>query len=452
MPIATDDALRQCVVWFGDPSEDECLRLAHAGWYVRTVRTHTGPSVGIRRSDFVVAIADLRRPDPELVEAIRELIEGQPALPWLTLLSDESPDFLSEIASLLPASAELFTAPLDMTRLIGALRHLGKEICVPPDADIPGICCFRSPAMSAALCSLRKYAPVDLPVLITGETGSGKELAASAIHKLSPRQAHPFIAINCGSLSPHLVHSELFGHERGAFTGAMARRIGHFEAANHGTVFLDEIGDLPLDAQTNLLRFLQEGTVERVGSTQPIKLNVRVLAATHVDIEGAVASGRFRQDLYYRLNVLRLRIPPLRERQEDIEPLAQLFLDRFRQQHNCRARSFSIDARKSLNAFAWPGNVRELLNRVQRAAVVSDAALISAGDLDLHPTPATQPVLGTARVLADRDAIVDCLRETKFNISECARRLKVSRVTMYRLCKKHHLELEKLQAETSFVA
>jgi DNA-binding NtrC family response regulator len=299
--------------------------------------------------------------------------------------------------------------------------------------------------MMAVVAALRKYAPVDLPVLITGETGTGKEVAARALHKLSPRRDHPFAAINCGALPANLVQSELFGHERGSFTGANARRVGHFEAAAGGTVFLDEVGDLPPDAQISLLRLLQEGTLERVGSTQSIKLDVRVLAATHIDLEKAVEQGRFREDLYYRLNVLRLRMPALRERAEDVLQLAQLFLDAFRKQHDCHARTFSALARKALVEFSWPGNVRELLNRVQRAAVVAEGAQISIADLDLQEVVNVRQAhssLGLTRTSAERDAVVACLRETRFNISECARRLKVSRVTIYRLCKKHQLVLE----------
>jgi DNA-binding NtrC family response regulator len=302
--------------------------------------------------------------------------------------------------------------------------------------------------MGAVVASVRKYAPVELPVLITGETGTGKEVAARALHSLSARADRPFAAINCGALPPNLVQSELFGHERGAFTGANARRIGHFETAAGGTVFLDEVGDLPLDAQTSLLRFLQEGTLERVGSSQLIKLDVRVLAATHVDLEKAVEQGRFREDLYYRLNVLRLRMPPLREREDDVVLLAQKFLEAFREQHPSRARAFSASARRAMLEFAWPGNVRELLNRVQRAAVVAEDALINVNDLDLADVltkQAARSSLGSTRVAAERDAVIACLRESRFNVSECARRLKVSRVTIYRLCKKHQLALDELR-------
>ncbi|HTH68952.1 MAG TPA: sigma-54 dependent transcriptional regulator [Rhodanobacter sp.] len=437
---------RRCVVWFGQPTDEECACLARAGWRTRIGDAQLRGGVGMRRGDIVVAMADLRRSDADTVRAMGQLMANHPWLPWLALVSQEIAANTPEVERILRASADFFTAPVDMKRLTDTLAKFGKGWApVVEKTDIPGIMAAQSPVMCATVASLRKYAPVDLPVLITGETGSGKEVAARALHALSARCERPFVAINCGALPPNLVQSELFGHERGAFTGANARRIGHFEAACGGTVFLDEIGDLPLDAQTSLLRLLQEGTLLRVGSSQPIKLDVRVLAATHVDLESAVAQGSFREDLYYRLNVLRLRMPALREREGDIELLAQNFLDAFRLRHAGCARTFSGSARQAMREFNWPGNVRELLNRVQRAAVVAEGTLISAADLDLletQPAAHLRSSLGLTRVSAEREAVLNCLRESRYNISECARRLNVSRVTVYRLCKKHRLELD----------
>jgi len=403
----------------------------------------------MRRDDIVVAMADLRRSDADAVKAIGQLMDNHPWLPWLAVVLQETAANTPEVECILRASADFFTEPVDMKRLIETLTKVGNGLLqAAENTDIPGIVGAISPIMRATMASLRKYAPVELPVLITGETGSGKEVAARALHGLSARCQRPFVAINCGALPLNLVQSELFGHERGAFTGANARRIGHFEAAAGGTVFLDEVGDLPLDAQTSLLRLLQEGTLERVGSSQPIKLDVRVLAATHIDLEKAVARGGFREDLYYRLNVLRLHMPALREREGDVELLAQHFLDAFRLRHHSRARAFSSGARQALRAFAWPGNVRELLNRVQRAAVVAEGTLISAVDLDLRgaqPMSVDRSSLDLTRVSAEREAILKCLHESHFNISECARRLSVSRVTVYRLCKKHKVALDELR-------
>jgi two-component system, NtrC family, response regulator HydG len=441
----TDTSIR-CVVWFGQPTSAERAQLAQAGWHTRVADAGTsGGGVGIRRDDMVVAMADLRSADKDALLEMARLMAEQPRLPWLALLSADTAVQTADVERVLRASIDFFTSPIDMQRLIETLATLAGGTPAPVAyTDVPGIT-GASPAMMAVVAALRKYAPVDLPVLITGETGTGKEVAARALHKLSPRRDHPFAAINCGALPANLVQSELFGHERGSFTGANARRVGHFEAAAGGTVFLDEVGDLPPDAQISLLRLLQEGTLERVGSTQSIKLDVRVLAATHIDLEKAVEQGRFREDLYYRLNVLRLRMPALRERAEDVLQLAQLFLDVFRKQHDCHARTFSALARKALVEFSWPGNVRELLNRVQRAAVVAEGAQISIADLDLQEVVNVRQAhssLGLTRTSAERDAVVACLRETRFNISECARRLKVSRVTIYRLCKKHQLVLE----------
>ncbi|MBQ4854849.1 sigma-54-dependent Fis family transcriptional regulator [Rhodanobacter sp. B2A1Ga4] len=440
---------RRCVVWFGQPTDEECDCLTRAGWRIRIGNAQLQGGVGMRRGDIVVAMADLRCSDADTIQAMGQLMANHPWLPWLALVSQEVAADTPEVERILRASADFFTAPVDLQRLTDTLMKFGNGwIPAAETADIPGIVGAQSPVMRATVASLRKYAPVDLPVLITGETGSGKEVAARALHDLSTRRGRPFVAINCGALPSNLVQSELFGHERGAFTGANVRRIGHFEAAAGGTVFLDEIGDLPLDAQASLLRLLQEGTLERVGSSQPIRLDVRVLAATHVDLDSAVVQGSFREDLYYRLNVLRLRMPALRERGGDIELLAQHFLDTFRLRHPGRARTFNAGARQAMREFSWPGNVRELINRVQRAAVVAESTLIDAVDLDLQDVRSSatpRSSLGLTRVSAEREAVLNCLRESHYNISECARRLKVSRVTVYRLCKKHQLELEVLR-------
>lgn len=440
-----------CAVWFGQPTSAEQACIAQSGWLLRIADAGAGGGLRVRDGDIVVAMADLRSCSAAALQAMGRLMADHPRLPWLALVSQETAAQTPEVERILRASIDFFTAPIDTQRLIETLKMIGGErapAAVAKDIADAGIVGANSPVMQAAVSTLRKYAPVDLPVLITGETGTGKELAACALHGWSARSHAPFVAINCGALPSNLVQSELFGHERGAFTGATTRRIGHIESAAGGTVFLDEIGDLPLDAQTSLLRFLQEGTIERVGSSQSLRMDVRVLAATHVDLEKAVAAGRFRPDLYYRLNVLRLLMPPLRERGCDIEPLAAHFLDKFREQHKTRARTFSSAARRAMREFSWPGNVRELVNRVQRAAVVAEDVLIGVADLDLPDQTAaatTRPGLGHARVIAERAAIIACLRESRFNISECARRLRISRVTVYRLCKKHRLALDELQ-------
>lgn len=448
--MSTEQESRRCVVWFGQPTDQERARLTRAGWRIRVADARTRAGVGMRRGDIVVALADLRQSNAETVLSMGRLMDDHPWLPWLALVLQQTVADTPEVERILHASTDFFVAPLDEARLIDTLVKISRTGQLPTagHADIPGIVGAFSAVMRETLANLRKFAPVELPVLITGETGSGKEIAARALHGLSGRSERPFVAINCGALPHHLVQSELFGHERGAFTGANTRRIGHFEAAAGGTVFLDEIGDLPLDAQTSLLRLLQEGTFARVGSSQTLKLDVRVLAATHVDLETAVAEGKFRQDLFYRLNVLRLHMPPLREREGDVEVLAQHFLNTFNLRHRGRANTFGRCAREAMRDFSWPGNVRELLNRVQRAAVVAEGTFITADDLELRPgsSSAHAPsTLDLTRVCAERDAVLDCLHKSRFNITECARRLNVSRVTVYRLCKKHRLELDQLR-------
>jgi len=434
------------VVWVGRPSVEEHFGLIRAGW--RTlVADPARQDVPIPDGgESAIAVVDLRTGAVAAVKMLAELRESHPGMAWIGLTSALTPATDPAVRLALPQAFEIIDGVSSFSALRVALMRVPGD-GLPMQDDRPSVMTGNSPAIRILSQNIRKFAPVELPLLITGETGTGKEMAARALHQLSSRHAMPFAAINCGALPANLVQSELFGHERGSFTGATARRIGHFEAADGGTVFLDEIGDLPLDAQTNLLRVLQEGTIDRVGSCQSVKVNVRVLAATHVDLEKAVAQGRFREDLFYRLNVLRLRMPPLRERTGDIELLAQQFLEAFRENYGTRARAFSTAARRAMNTFPWPGNVRELMNRVQRAAVIADDALITPDDLELSPDApgSDRDSLGSARTSAEREAIVDCLRASAFNISECARRLRVSRVTVYRLCKKHQLALDQLR-------
>ena len=238
-------------------------------------------------------------------------------------------------------------------------------------------------AMRRVFDTILRVAETDLGVLVRGESGTGKELVAQAIHQRSPRRERPFIAVNCAAISPELVESELFGHEKGAFTGAIAQRQGRFEAADGGTIFLDEIGDMPLATQAKVLRVLQERRLERVGSTRPIDVDVRVIAATHRDLEAEIEAGRYREDLYYRLRVVELRLPPLRERVEDIPALAERFLAKIAERTSQPKRRLEEGALRALCGHAWPGNVRELEHAIQRAAVLAEGEAIGAAELDL---------------------------------------------------------------------
>ncbi len=254
-------------------------------------------------------------------------------------------------------------------------------------------------AMQELYRGIERCARTAAPVFISGESGTGKELAARAVHNRSVRARQPYVAINCAAIPATLLQAELFGHERGAFTGATEQKIGRIESAARGTLFLDEIGDMPYACQAVLLRFLQEGTIERLGSNTSIKIDVRIISATHVDLEKAVAEGRFRADLYHRLCVLRIVNPALRERDQDIELLAQHALAQYKKEAQQKIRGFSTDALEALRQYEWPGNVRELFNCVRRAVVMAESPVITAADLGLRPLPnSLDDALSAARV------------------------------------------------------
>lgn len=433
----------RCVIWFGNPGAREKVMLAADGWQVRTVLPQQPADIGMRGGDTVVGLIDFRTSSDSELERIGELTAAHQHMPLFAITAADGAETPSH-HPLLAACRQQFPHPPDFKELLRGLHGVTSEVPRPSSEDALDTLLGESEVMLVMRATLRKYAPVDLPVLITGETGTGKEVAAHALHRLSARSGKPFQAINCGAIPSTLIQSELFGHERGAFTGATSRRQGLFETAHNGSVFLDEIGDLPLDAQTSLLRVLQEGTIERVGSNQPVAVDVRILAATHVDLERAVEEGRFRRDLYYRLNVLRLAMPPLRKRDGDIELLSRQFLRNFRMRHPIRARGYTTEARQAMDRFPWPGNVRELLNRVQRAAITAEGELISSADLELNQA-SDGAQLSKARSHAERETLLSCLQQSQYNISACARLMKVSRVTIYRMCRKHRLELEALR-------
>ncbi len=296
-----------------------------------------------------------------------------------------------------------------------------------------------SPSMHHMRQLIDRFAKVNSPVLIVGETGSGKELIARNIHHASARSRGKFMALNCGAMSPQLVQSELFGHEKGSFTGANHRKIGIIEATQGGTLLLDEIGDLPLEAQVNFLRFLQEGKITRVGGTEEIAVNIRIVAATHVNLEQAVAHGKFREDLLYRLNVLKIDVPPLRARASDVLILAEHILNNLKKNNHITARGFDPEATHELLTHSWPGNVRELTNRIQRAAVMCDRALIASYELGLNHVQSSSVAvhLDEAREHAEVMAIEEALMSQGYNFSRAAKALGISRVTLYRLASKH---------------
>lgn len=299
-----------------------------------------------------------------------------------------------------------------------------------------------STQIQAVFGAIRKVATTDAPVLILGESGTGKEKAAVAIHRRSTRKDGPFIPINCSAIPEALLESELFGHEKGSFTGAHAQRKGRIESAEGGTLFLDEIGEIPLQLQVKLLRFLQEQQIERVGGRQPIDVDVRVIAATNANLGTLMAEGKFREDLYYRLAVVVLQLPSLRDRNGDLRALARDFLRRFSAVAGKEGLAFDQEAKRAMDTYSWPGNVRELENRIQRAVIMAEGNRISANDLQLQGN--VQSVTGTtlkaAREAVERGLISAALRRHSGRISAAAAELGISRPTLYELMEKLGIE------------
>jgi two-component system NtrC family response regulator len=296
-----------------------------------------------------------------------------------------------------------------------------------------------SPQMQPVFASIRKVATSDAPVLILGESGTGKEMVARAIHKKSARHDKAFVAINCGAIPETLLESELFGHEKGAFTGAHVQRKGRIEMADGGTLFLDEIGEIPQPLQVKLLRFLQEQTIERVGGREEIRINARIIAATNADLKKNMAAGTFREDLFYRLAVVQILLPPLRERENDIHLLAQFFLQRFAKEAGKNGIVFDSDALRALKKHLWPGNVRELENCVRRAVIMAEGRRVTARDLELGDGGAIAngaTTLKAARETVERQMIQRALKKHGGKIAPAAVELGLSRPTIYELMEK----------------
>lgn len=434
------------VLFVGDPQRGARIEalLGTGGWTLERAGSVREAHQYLDADRPEVGILDLEAVNAEQCEQCDALLSSR-GTEWVALLSASR--LASEPTRELIARAffDFHTLPLEPARLLPVLGHAAgmarlRKQARAGDDDMPCLASV-SPTMTEVARKLRRAGRCDAPVLLSGETGTGKEVAAGALHRLSPRVEGPFVTVDCGSLPGELVSSELFGHERGAFTGAQSRRIGRIEAAHGGTLFLDEIGNLPLAQQKHLLRFLQEGTIQRIGKNEHIAVDARVVAATHVDLERAVEEGEFREDLLYRLNVLQITMPPLRDRREDIEPLARRFFEQAAAGGAPVVRGFSGEALRAMRVHHWPGNVRELRNRIERAVVMSEHRLIRARDLGLEgcAVPDEVPSLEKAREVAEREALQRALTLTRNHRIQAAELLGISRITLYRLLRKHEL-------------
>jgi DNA-binding NtrC family response regulator len=446
--------------------------------FKRVFKIHTAASgdeglAVLREHDVSVIVTDQRMPRMNGLEFLKEARAVRPEAVPIILTAFTDVDVLIEAINL-GQVYRYITKPWDAKEVKGILtqaierHHLRRENARLTERleqyagyltqEMHGEFDFgqivgEAPALKEVLSKVEQVAPTHSTVLLRGETGTGKELVAHAIHINSPRESKPFVRVNCAALAPGVLESELFGHEKGAFTGAIGRRAGRFELADGGTLFLDECGDIPGEVQVKLLRVLQEREFERVGGTDTVRVDVRVVSATHRDLEQQIADGKFREDLYYRLNVFPITLPPLRDRLEDLPRLVEHFVAKFNRTTGKTVRGFDGGAVSAMQQYNWPGNVRELENVVERAMIVSRGQEVTAGDLDfgrraqsssLSPTPV--PVASAGKPLQarlqeqEKNEIIAAIERNQGNIAGAARALGINRSTLYYRLRKHGLE------------
>ncbi len=399
----------------------------------------------LAREPFELCLTDMRLPDGSGLDLVQYIQQRHPMTPVAMITAYGSLD--TAVNALKAGAFDFVTKPVDLARL-RELVNTALRLSSPEDGEAPvdGRLLGTSPPMNALRKQIQKLARSQAPVYISGESGSGKELVARLIHEQGPRAERPFVPVNCGAIPSELMESEFFGHKKGSFTGAVEDKQGLFQAANGGTLFLDEVADLPLPMQVKLLRAIQEKAVRAVGGQQEVVVDVRILSATHKDLAAEVAAGRFRQDLYYRLNVIELGVPPLRERREDIPLLAETMLKRLAQQSGLPAARLTPEALDKLKCYRFPGNVRELENMLERAYTLCEDDQIQARDLRLAEatgaTEAGEANLAQIDNLEDylenieRKLIMQALEETRWNRTAAAQRLGLTfRSMRYRLKK-----------------
>jgi two-component system NtrC family response regulator len=426
-------------------------RWAFPEYQVAIAHTREAACAIVGRERPPVAIVDLGLPpDPEgASEGLALLHEILALMPDAkVIIATGSADIGHALSAVAIGAFDFFQKPVDIAvlRLMVERAHRLYRLeaenrrlrALPRPSPIEPIV-TADETMLRVCRSIEKLAATAVAVLILGESGTGKEALAHALHELGPRADQPFVPINCAAIPETLLESELFGHERGAFTGAVKRTIGKIESAHGGTLFLDEIGDLSQPLQVKLLRFLQDQMLERIGGRQPIQIDVRIVCATNQDLAAKMQRGAFREDLFYRLNGVTLRVPPLRDRRGDAVLLANHFLNHFSAQSGRPSKRFSAAAVSAIEAYRWPGNVRELENRVKRAVVMAEGRIIEPADLELATAP-PEPIdldIRAARSRAEREVIERALAQCNGNISSAAKLLKISRPTLYALMETH---------------
>jgi two-component system response regulator HydG len=445
-----------------DPNHLKILKTIIGSWGYQVAATDDGAKAvdAVRERPFALILMDVRMAQMSGIEALQRIKQYNPAIPILIMTAYSSVD--SAVEALKAGAYDYLTKPLDFEvlklSLARALEHSGLKAenaqlksRLGADYEMENII-GKSPAMRALIDMMAMIAPSEATVLITGESGTGKELIAKSIHHNSQRKDRPLVVVNCAALTETLLESELFGHEKGAFTGADKRREGRFMQADRGTIFLDEIGETSAAMQAKLLRVIQEREVQRVGGEEPLTVDVRILAATNRRLEDEVKNGRFREDLFYRLNVVALDIPPLRKRQEDIPLLAQYFLEKYAKKNHKQVKGFSPLALDMLLNHAWPGNVRELENTLERAVILLPDEHITEKELpsniresygekrDWVPPSAPVPAANRPLEEVEKEVILATLRDCGGNKSETARRLGINRKTLHKKLKEYAMD------------
>ncbi|EQC1568210.1 two-component system response regulator GlrR [Klebsiella aerogenes] len=416
------------------------MRLVSEGYSVVTAESGPEALRVLTRERVDLVVSDLRMDEMDGLQLFAEIQKAQPGMPVIILTAHGSiPD---AVAATQKGVFSFLTKPVDKDALYKAIDDALEQSSPATDERWRQAIVTRSPQMLRLLEQAGMVAQSDVSVLITGQSGTGKEIVAQAIHNASPRHEKPFIAINCGALPEQLLESELFGHARGAFTGAVSNREGLFQAAEGGTLFLDEIGDMPVALQVKLLRVLQERKVRPLGSNRDIDIDVRIVSATHRDLPKAMARGEFREDLFYRLNVVNLKIPPLSERAEDIPLLANHLLRQSADRHKPFVRAFSTDAMKRLMAAKWPGNVRQLVNVIEQCVALTSSPVISDALVEqaLEGENTALPTFVEARNQFELNYLRKLLQITKGNVTHAARMAGRNRTEFYKLLSRHELD------------
>jgi two-component system nitrogen regulation response regulator NtrX len=432
--------------------------LEYEGYEVRTVANANEGIAEYQKWRPHLVFLDVKMAGIDGMEALKKIRELDPNA-TVVMISGHA-TIRTAVEATQAGAYEILEKPLDTDRILvmlrNALSHMDlqeENARLKQSIDAPFEIVGKTPVMRALMEKIEKVATTPARVLITGENGTGKELVARALHRMSPRANKPFVEVNCAAIPGELIESELFGHMKGSFTGAISDRAGKFESANKGTLFLDEIGDMSLAAQAKVLRVLQDNVITRIGSSKPISVDVRVIAATNKNLESEIAAGAFREDLYYRLNVVPIHVPPIRERREDIAVLAQYFTATLSAREGIPPRTFTPDALERLQSLDWPGNVRELRNTVERLLILAPDAQISARDIDRLAGQRALDDAGLATLTqcrtfeefkdaAERAFLLNKLRENDWNVSETARAVEMPRSNLYKKIERYSLSRE----------